>query len=464
MASTTASTASSTSTSTSTSTLPLTLTLTPCQERCFEAFKTGRSLVITGPAGCGKSFLIKHMKDYADKNNKTIAATALTGAAAALIGGVTLHSWAGIGLAKGSSLELRDNIRKKTQLRKRWEDVDILIIDEISMMDAELFNKLHAIAQLRKAGIGMFFGGIQVVLCGDFCQLKPVSPESEVKFCFESTIWQQNLSEDTYYLDRVMRQTDPVFQDLLATVRLGSITASQKALLDARMIKDDTEAELYVEMADGSRQTIKATTLYPKKKNVEETNATELSKLISAGSRTQVYKCQDTCIKNSIVNAATETQIEVLDKCTNAPKEITLAIGAQVMLIKNLDFERSLVNGSRGVVMDFTATGPVIIFDNGEQETLPYEAFEVESGNKMILRRVQVPVMLAWALTIHKCQGATITNVITDLTGVFEEAQVYVTLSRACTLDGLFIRGINYSKIKCNLKVKQYYESLHNGS
>jgi ATP-dependent DNA helicase PIF1 len=137
-----------------------------------------------------------------------------------------------------------------------------------------------------------------------------------------------------------------------------------------------------------------------------------------------------------------------------------LTIGAQVMLIKNLYIEKGLVNGSRGVVTDFTAEGlPVVMFDNGESLELNWEVFSSESG-KHTLTRKQVPLILAWALTIHKCQGATITNVITDLTGVFEEAQIYVTLSRACSLEGLFIRGINYSKIQCNPKVKAYYEAL----
>jgi ATP-dependent DNA helicase PIF1 len=435
--------------------------LTECQARCFEAFKTRRSLVITGPAGCGKSFLIHHIKEYAKEQQRTIAVTALTGAAAALIGGLTLHSWGGIGLAKGSSIELYENVRKKPQFRKRWQEVDILVIDEISMMDAELFNKLHGLAQqIRTGGVGLLFGGIQVVLCGDFCQLKPVCPGSEVKFCFESAVWQRHLTEDTYYLDKVMRQTDPLFQDLLATVRLGNITEAQRVLLDQRIITDDTEADLYVEMKDGTRQTIRATTLYPKRKNVEETNATELFKLINSGCRTQVYKCQDSCVKGSVSTSPTESQVEILDKCTCVPKEITLAVGAQVMLIKNLDFELGLVNGSRGVITDFTPGGPVVMFDNGSPMTMAPMEFEVESGGKTVLRRRQVPLMLAWALTIHKCQGATITNVITDLTGVFEEAQVYVTLSRACTIDGLFIKGILYNKIKCNPKVKAYYEAL----
>jgi ATP-dependent DNA helicase PIF1 len=210
----------------------LTSTLTPCQERCFDAFKKGNSLVMTGPAGCGKSFLIKEMHKYALENKKNIAVTALTGAAAALISGLTLHGWAGVGLATGSSQEIHLSMRKyrKTHIQ-RWKDLDILIIDEISMMGSDLFNKLHGLAQLIRNN-GLFFGGIQVVLCGDFCQLKPVGENgAAAKFCFESAVWQKYLSDETYYLDQVMRQTDPVFQNLLASIRLGNLSAEEKEVL-----------------------------------------------------------------------------------------------------------------------------------------------------------------------------------------------------------------------------------------
>ena len=416
---------------------------------------------MTGPAGCGKSFLVRQMNKYAMENNKNIAVTALTGAAAALISGLTLHGWAGIGLANGSSEEIHQSMRKyrKTHVQ-RWIDLDILIIDEISMMGADLFNKLNSLAQIIRRN-GLFFGGIQVILCGDFCQLKPVSEGSSSKFCFESAVWQKHLSMETYYLEKVMRQNDPIFQELLSSLRVGLLTKEHMKILDNRIISDDREADLYVDMPDGTRQTIVATTLYPRKKDVHQTNQYELDRLITSGCRTEIYKCIDevTDQRTKVTMPATPSQIEVLDKCCYAPANITLAVGAQVMLIKNLDVERGLVNGSRGVITDFTEGYPFIMFDNGESQQMVREVFSTESG-KVTLIRKQIPLILAWALTIHKCQGATITNVITDLTGVFEEAQVYVTLSRACSLEGLFIRGINYSKIKCNPKVKSYYEGL----
>ncbi len=439
--------------------------LTPCQERCFEAFKTGNSIVVTGPAGCGKSFLIARMKDHAEQNKTNIAVTALTGAAAALVNGLTLHSWAGIGLAAGSSEELYHNMKKfRKQHIQRWFEIDILVIDEISMMSADLFNKLNGLAQLIRNN-RHFFGGIQVVLCGDFCQLKPVSEDKEAKFCFETAIWQKHLTNSTYYLNTVMRQTDPVFQEILASIRMGSITLNQQTILNERIITDDNDANLYVELPDGSRQTIKATTLYPKKNDVNETNNIQLNKLLAAGCTKQVYKSVDMVMdkRTKTTSPVTESHKAILDKCCYALSEITLAIGAQVMLIKNMSVETGLVNGSRGVVVDFNKDlgyAPLVMFDNGTQILIPPDKFETDSGNTTLVR-LQVPLILAWALTIHKCQGATITNVITDLTGVFEEAQVYVTLSRVCSLEGLFIKGINYGKIKCNKRVKQYYEALN---
>jgi ATP-dependent DNA helicase PIF1 len=154
--------------------------------------------------------------------------------------------------------------------------------------------------------------------------------------------------------------------------------------------------------------------------------------------------------------------VEQLNKCTNAPETLVLAIGAQVMLTKNKSLDEGLVNGSRGVVIDINEVGsPIVMFDNGQQVTITPEVFVIESGESVISRR-QIPLILAWALTIHKCQGATLTSVITDLSEVFGNAQAYVTLSRVRSLEGLFIVSINYSKIRCNPKVKKYYKDLEN--
>ena len=434
--------------------------LTECQATCFDAFKNGRSLFMTGPAGCGKSFLVKKINQYCSLKNISIGITALTGAAAALINGTTLHSWAGIGLALAQAPELHKKMNKAAILR--WRETSVLIIDEISMMSSDLFNKLNDLAKLIMNN-ARFFGGIQVILCGDFAQLKPISNDSNAEFCFQSQVWKEFLTQETYYLNKVMRQRDPVFQNILANARLGKITEHDKTVLDSRLISDLSEADLFVEMADGTRQLIKGTLLYPKKKDVSITNNTELAKLIRSGAENKTYLAVDTIVdkKSKVLQDLSEAHIDILNKCCQACDNLVLAIGAQVMLIKNLDTENGLVNGSRGVIVEFHAvsTYPVVMFDNGIQQTIAIEPFETESG-KVVLIRKQIPLILAWALTIHKCQGATISNVITDLRDVFEEAQVYVTLSRACTLEGLFILGINYSKVKCNQRVKKYYEEL----
>lgn len=439
------------------------MSLNENQQDCFDTFKKGNSMVITGPAGCGKSYLIKHIKEYCHTNLINIAITAYTGAAASLIGGVTLHGWAGVGLARGSSQELYQNMRRYRQPSiRKWCDVKVLIIDEISMIDASLFNKLHHLAQHIR-GNSDFFGGIQVILCGDFAQLKPIPDKgTPVKFCFESTIWQHYLDKNTFYMSEIMRQTDPVFQRILQNIRLGKITKEDKHELNKCLITDERDADIIVQLSDGTEQKIRSTLLYPKRKDVNKFNILELKKLIDGGVIQKVFSSVDTVTdtRSRKKIPLTEAHVKVINNCTASPQEITLAVGAQVMLIKNLDVEEGMVNGSRGVITEFDNCGyPVVMFDNGVQKTIVPETFDTESGN-VSLTRSQIPLILAWALTVHKCQGATLTNVITDLTDVFEEAQIYVTLSRVCSLNGLSIININYSKIKCNSKVKDYYDSL----
>lgn len=442
------------------------MSLNEDQISAFEAFKSGQSIVITGPGGCGKSYLIKYIKNYCDDNLINISVTALTGAAASLVNGLTLHGWAGIGLAKGSAREIYTNLaRNRPNHLRKWRETRVLVVDEISMMDATLFNKLHLIGQLARNNNNSLFGGIQLVLCGDFAQLKPIVDRGEqLRFAFESSIWQQYFSnKNTFYLNKIVRQHDPVFQKLLSRIRLGTYTESDRKVLNSRLINNEEDASVTVELDDGTEKIIKATLLYPKRKDVSRINEIELNKLIESGVTPKSYKSIDTCMskKTKIPIAITEKQTKLLDSCSPASSTIVLAVGAQVMLIKNMDVESGLVNGSRGIIINIDSGSgyPTVMFDNGIQQTIGYDTFEVDSSDT-ILRRTQIPLVLAWALTIHKCQGSTLSSVITDLTEVFDEAQVYVTLSRAKTIDGLFIINLNYNKIRCNPKVKKYYDKL----
>lgn len=432
----------------------MSLGLTKEQEDAFQKFRERKSMCLTGPAGCGKSFLISYIRKYCNEHKIEIAVTALTGAAACLISGQTLHRWAGIGLAKADAVTLSNYIiRKNSEARNRWRSVSVLIIDEVSMMSAELFNKLNIIAQ-KVRNTNLFFGGIKVIFAGDFAQLEPIGAD---KFCFEASEWQRHVQPNTVYIDKVIRQSEPEFLKVLQEIRLGRVTLETKKILDARIISNESEADVEIL---GVKQRVKATLLYPHKKDVENVNTTELNKLITAGYEANKYHASNTVLvkKTSTIRDITSSEIEQLNKVVTVADQLNLTVGAQVMLVINLDFDKGLVNGSRGVV---TKVGPepTVIFDNGCEEVIERCYFESDTGNT-ILRRLQFPLILAWALTIHKCQGATLTNVITDLRKVFCNGQSYVTLSRVKSLEGLFLLGINYQAIKCNPKVKRYYQEL----
>ena len=429
------------------------------EQRCaFQLYLGGRSLCITGPAGCGKSYLIKYIVHQAQSRKRQIAAVALTGAAASLIKGQTLHRWAGIGLARDDSTKLASNIvRYKPNVRKRWQSIETLIIDEVSMMSAELFNKINHVAQQIRRN-NSFFGGIQVIFCGDFAQLEPIKAD---RLCFETKEWQQYVGPNTIYLKQVLRQQDPDFLKLLSEVRLGKVTKETVNRLNQCLISSDQMASAEIEI-EGLNQRIRPTILFPHKKEVERINLQELEALKQTGAETMVYKTSDTIInrKSDLIRTLNKQESENINKLCNAPAELELAVGAQVMLITNQDFERQLVNGSRGVVTGFKDGLPVVVFDSGEQVKIERKSFEINWSSDERMSRLQVPLILAWAMTIHKCQGATLTSVITDLSKVFCNAQTYVTLSRIRSLDGLFLTGINYRGIKCNPKVKAYYQAL----
>lgn len=428
--------------------------LTLEQGLAFEKFKSGQSMCITGPGGCGKSTLIKYLKEYCHNEDKNVSVTAMTGVAGSLINGQTLHRWAGIGLAKHDARTIAHRIiRTRPDARKRWQTVEVLIIDEVSMLSAELFIKLNKIAQIIRNSMS-FYGGIQVVFSGDFAQLEPIKAD---KMCFESELWKQYVHKNTFYMKTVLRQNENDFVKILLELRLGIISPQAKKILQERIVSDSSIGDIIIE---GEKERVKPTMLYPYKKDVETINNKEINSLIKTGVESHCYNSADTQVdkKTGDTKELNRVEAELLDNASSAVSSLTLCIGAQVMLIKNLDMEKGLVNGSRGVITKLEPL-PTVVFDNGEEVLIERTTFEVDSG-KYIMKRLQYPLILAWALTIHKCQGSTLTNVVTDLSKVFCNAQAYVTLSRVRSLEGLFLLGINFSRIKCNPKVKKYYELL----
>lgn len=410
------------------------------QEVAYNHMKNGKSVFVTGPGGTGKTAIIKHfVKMY--KNIINIGVTSTTGTSAILFGGVTLHSFTGIGLGTESVDKIVKKILNKHHLRKRWNELQVLVVDEISMMSPDLFDKLENIAREVRFD-NRPFGGIQLVLSGDFCQLPCVDSE---KFCYEAEKWEMCVQE-TVYLDEIIRQKENKFQTCLNNIRLGHITSDVINTLESRIGKNLT-----------NESGIKPTKLYPLNCDVDRINEFELDNLGREGAEFYEYEMDIT------IHGSNKNKQFLEDKyrryCT-APVTLQLCIGAQVMLLWNLDQNCKLVNGSRGVVIGFIDDNPVVRFLNGEERIIEAKTWDVKELDECILSATQIPLKLAYALSIHKSQGCSLDYAEIDLSEIFEYGQAYVALSRVKSLEGLSIISFDPRLIVAHPHAVDYYEKI----
>ena len=410
------------------------------QQEVISYILQGKNILITGGAGSGKSTLLKYyLKNY--KNTKNIAITSTTGTSAILIGGTTLHSYLGIGLGNNSVDAIVTRITKKKYLKKRWCKLDVLLIDEVSMMSAELFDKLEQIARnVRKKDTA--FGGIQLVFSGDFLQLPCIDTD---KFCFDAESW--NFCMDHIIcLDKILRQRSKSFQDCLNYIRLGEKPENVRKMLENRVrfkLKNDMGIE--------------PTKLYPLNVSVEHINQKKIKKLAKKNGTIYEYDIEFKIYESVLDN---EINIEKFKKYSPAPETLELTENCQVMLIHNLDIASKLVNGSRGVVIKFIEELPLVRFLNGEERIIDYHIWEMEENDKKLARITQIPLRLGYAYSIHKAQGCTLDYVIIDLSNIFDYGMAYVALSRVKNLDGLSIVGIDWDKIKAHPRALEFYKNL----
>lgn len=424
------------------------------QEEAFNSVVEGRNTFITGSAGVGKSLLISKIKEWSQKTGKMVAVTATTGVAAANVGGGTIHSWASIRLGKGEARKFAFYIKKSEAKYERYLDTDILIIDEVSMGDFEYFSTFNQVAQIVRNKRGVPFGGIQLVLCGDFFQLGPVQRNrKETRFIFEDLVWNDMVS-NTVHLTEVYRQKNSDFVDMLHKIRVGDVTEDIVA-----KIKSTEKHELKND--NGIRPTI----LFCKNVDVDAINLTGLKQL-----ETKEHKFPGTTYYES------DDHKKLYEKSFTLSDELTLKEGAQVMLIQNLDVPAGLVNGSRGVVTkifekgddEYPIGGVQVQFANGILKTLmPFkQAFKDDNASMDDpdrAYRVQYPLKLAYALTIHKSQGLSIDFLEIDLKGCFAAGQAYVALSRATSFETLRVRNFNKRCVITSPVVKRFYSQLENG-
>jgi ATP-dependent DNA helicase PIF1 len=413
----------------------------------------GKNVFLTGPAGTGKTYIIHLLKKL---SNKKIALTGTTGVSAIMIGGTTLHSYTGIGLGNGTAEYLANKIMKSSYLRDRYTKLEVLIIDEVSMLSPDLFDKIEHIFRIVRRGHNdsllvknveeLPFGGVQIVLCGDFLQLPVVG---EDKFCFESKQWNRCVDK-TIYLNEIIRQIDPQFQDVLNNLRQGIVSPEVRKMLEER---------INVELVNDLN--IKPTRIFTTNADVDIINDEELTNLGQYDPTLQYYQ-YDMEINFHAYNNKKRVLIDKYKKSCLAPDELLLCIGAQVMLLCNLDVENGLVNGSRGIVINFLDGDhelPVVKFLNGQERMIDYHDWEIEEDGKKLVKITQIPLKLAWAITTHKSQGLTLDYAEVDLKRIFAYGLAYVALSRVKTISGLKIIDIDFENIKAHPKALQFYKS-----
>ena len=404
--------------------------LSPSQQHAYDLFTEGKNIFISGQAGTGKSFIINMMYNYAQLHNKKINVTALTGCAALLLNmkATTIHSWAGIGIG-GEVSTLISNIRKYKKV-DNWA-IDILIVDEVSMMSKSLFELLDTIGKkLRKKNKP--FGGIQLVFCGDFYQLPPIDDS----FCFESLLWNETFDK-TILFTKNYRQKNDGFQKVLNEVREGNISPEGcKLLIDCTKKK----------VGDG----IKPTIIYPTKKLADQVNQFENLTLEGEMHSYKSYK------SNMIGHISLELDKQI---GKSIDETISLKIGSQVMCIVNLDQDLGVVNGTQGLIVDFDQDNfPIVQFKSCKMIMKPHLWKNDKYENEGIY---QIPLILSWAITIHKAQGISLDEAMINIgSSVFEYGQTYVALSRVRTQEGLYIKSLDISRIKANPKVIEFYKSI----
>ncbi len=405
--------------------------------------KEGRNVFITGPGGCGKSYLLKAIKQIANLlYKKKCYLTGTSGVASYNIGGMTIHKFSGIGINKEPEMAnsiANKIIKKGGDCFKRWTECQILVIDEISMMGMSTFDLLNDVAKIVRQS-PQSFGGLQLVVSGDFFQLPPIKDE----MVFKGNLWYE-LDFKTHCMMNPYRYKDVDYFQTLLRIRKGIQTKN-----DINLLKQRLRSKIEIKTIIKESQ-IKPTILFSLKKNVNDMNIQELEKLQTE----QIdYKAED-MFKDKILDVDHKKYTEILNNI--APKKTSFKTGAQVMLTANIDVDKGLVNGSRGVIIECKNSSIRVQFVDGSIVTINKHLHEYEDEEAICGRR-QIPLILSWSLSIHKIQGCTLDCCVIDLgESIFSDGMAYVALSRVRSLNGLYLSDFDASKITCDEEVKKYY-------
>lgn len=410
------------------------------QKEALEILKLGGNVYLTGSAGSGKTHLLNQYIDYLRKHDVEVAVTASTGIAATHMNGVTIHSWSGLGIRDSISDAELDELEEKKYLWNRFEQTKVLVIDEISMLHHFRLDLVDRVCRFFKRNDAPF-GGLQVVLCGDFFQLPPVSRsyEEDAQFAYRSETW-QNMDLQICYLHEQFRQNDANFLEVLAAIRARNVSEATRDHLRSRYQKEPEVAA-------------RATKLYTHNVDVDAINEAELMKLKTP---LREFRMSD---------KGRGPLVETLKKSCLAPETLRIKEGAQVMFVKN-NFEAGYANGTLGKVVGFEPDGgvPIVETVSGKRIVASPIEWKIDEAGKTLAELTQVPLRLAWAITVHKSQGMSLDAVEVDLSKSFEMGMGYVALSRVRSLSGLKLLGINEMALAVHPEVFEFDQVLQQRS
>jgi len=460
------------------------------QKYSFAKFTQGQNLFVTGPGGTGKTRLIQFLVEYMNSTGKSHQVCALTGCAATLLNckAKTIHSWSGVRLAKGVSADIVNRVIRNRNITKSWRSTEVLIVDEVSMMSSKMFDLLDQIGRATRKCNGKPFGGIQLIFTGDFFQLPPIPDQGEPgsgEFCFQHPKWAATFkAANCIELQTFFRQTDPAYISILQEVRRGTISPANSDLLRTRLMRGRPS-----DKGDG----IVPTKLFPVRAKVDTINESSYERLegeervyhfsVTTKAKTHidtgtVLSAEETAHCEELTSEQLSREVDTLITSLFTEKTVRLKIGTLVMCTANIDVDRGICNGSQGIVIGYAdlvpsavlpdellrgggkpISVPLVRFSNGV--TMKVAPHQRQSEEFPCIIVAQIPLCLAWALTIHKIQGATLDMAEMDIgRSIFADGQSYVALSRVKTLEGLNLSEFNATKIKANPLVVEFYDSF----
>jgi ATP-dependent DNA helicase PIF1 len=408
------------------------------QKQALRVMMNGDNVFLTGAPGAGKTYVLNEFIRRAVNDGKQVAVTASTGIAASHIGGTTIHSWSGLGIMDQLTADDLKHLGGVDRLVKRYNGINVLVIDEVSMLHGKRLNMVNELAK-RLRGSDKAFGGMQVILVGDLYQLPPINRGSEpLDFMHLSTSWEELDLSICYLTEQHRQDANDQLLMLLEAMRRGSVGEEHEVLIQDRLDKVPGEDVI-------------VTRLYSHNLDVDTINQRHLDMLPT---KSQTYQMQ---------SRGSQAKYTQLTKGLLAPEILELKVGAEVMFVAN-NFAEGFVNGSRGQVIDFDGDTPVVKTVKGRKIYVEPHTWSMTEDGKVRAEAIQLPLRLAWAITIHKSQGMSLDAAEIDLSKAFTPGMGYVALSRVRSLDGLYIKGINRMALSMHPQIYEFDNYLRMAS